>query len=34
MVIAFKFPMRHHLGFYDVTALSYCFKKKISAFQQ
>ena len=29
-ISAFKFP--HHLGFHDVTVLSYCFKQKNLSF--
>ena len=31
-MLAFKFPARRHLGFNDVTALSYCFKQKNLSF--
>ena len=33
-ISGFKFPARRHLGFYEVTALSYYFNKRTSAFQQ
>ena len=31
-ISGFKFPARCHLGFHDVTALSYCFKQKNLSF--
>ena len=31
-IFGFKFPARRHLGFHDVTALSYCFKQKKVSF--
>ena len=31
-ILGFKFPVHRHLGFHDVTALSYCFKQKNLSF--
>ena len=31
-ILGFKFPACRHLGFHDVTALSYCFKQKNLSF--
>ena len=32
-IIAFKFPTRYHLGFYDVTALSLLLKAEVLLFE-
>ena len=31
-ISSFKFPARRHLGFHEVTVLSYCFKQKNLSF--